>query len=256
MMRLMQAVGLILTSYAGLLALAQPSHLAGQHLATHHTLLALQDWLNVTRRSLRTFWFLRAFEGSYAQYQAAAGGLGVEDLLDVVAGSLLGLFGLLETATLPDLTRVPGLAVFGPEHTRRLNMQAQALWFLALLAGVLSAAVRVVRLLAERAVPRPADFGVEGDRREKSGGGSKEGLARKREAERRRRVDKKEAARKRRAQISALTLKIVNDTLDMVIPANICGWSNFHPGQVGIAMAITSLITLRGHWQRCARALE
>ncbi|ATY66157.1 hypothetical protein A9K55_001754 [Cordyceps militaris] len=256
MMRLLQAVGLILTSYAGLIALAQPSHLAAQHLATHHTLLALQDWLNVTRRSLRTFWFLRAFEGSYAQYQAAAGGLGVEDLLDVVAGSLLGLFGLLETATLPDLTRVPGLAVFGPEHTRRLNMQAQALWFLALLAGVLSAAVRVVRLLAERAVPRPADFGVEGDRREKSGGGSKEGLARKREAERRRRVDKKEAARKRRAQISALALKIVNDTLDMVIPANICGWSSFHPGQVGIAMAITSLITLRGHWQRCARALE
>ena len=43
----------------------------------------------------------------------------------------------------------------------------------------------------------------------------------KRQAERKRKQDKEEAARKTNAQIAALTLKMVNDALDMVIPANI-----------------------------------
>ncbi|KAM3515045.1 hypothetical protein MY11210_001283 [Beauveria gryllotalpidicola] len=255
MMRLLQAICLILTSYTSLLALLQPS--AGavqQHLATRATLLALQDWLNVTRRSLRTFWFLRAFDGSYARFRQAGPLPGAEALLDVVAGSLLGVFGLLETATLPDALRIPGLAAFGPDAARRLNAQAQLCWLLALLAAVLGAGVRVCRLWAERAVPAPAaaDFGDEEEER-----GGEDGLVKKREAalEKRRR-DKEEAAGKTRAEIAALTVKMVNDTLDMVIPANFCGWSNFHPGQVGVAMAVTSLITLRGHWERCGRAVQ
>lgn len=267
-MRLLQAVGMILTSYTGLIALAQPSRSAAQHLAARLTLVSLQDWLNVTRRSMRTFWFLRAFRGSYAQYTAAAsvggggGGAGVEDLLDVVAGSLLGVFGLLETATLPDMLRIPGLAVFGPDETRRLNVQAQMCWFAALLAMVLSGGVKVLRLLAERAVPAGADFGAEqqDDEKSSSGGVEKDALVKrekkKREAERKRKQDKEEAAKRTNAQIAALTLKMVNDVLDMVIPANICGWSSFHPGQVGVAMAVTSLITLKGHWERCGRALQ
>ncbi|KAJ4155355.1 hypothetical protein LMH87_000606 [Akanthomyces muscarius] len=264
LMRLLQAVGMIFTSYTGLIALAQPSRSAAQHLAARLTLVSLQDWLNVTRRSMRTFWFLRAFQGSYAQYTATtAGPRGIEDLLDVVAGSLLGVFGLLETATLPDMLRIPGLAVFGPDETRRLNVQAQMCWFAALLAMVLSSGVKILRLLAERAVPASADFGAEAED-EKSGGGGggggseKDGLVKrekKRQAERKRKQDKEEAARKTNAQIAALTLKMVNDALDMVIPANICGWSSFHPGQVGVAMAVTSLITLKGHWERCGRAL-
>ncbi len=254
-MRLLQAVGLILTSYTSLIALAQPSHSAAQHLATRLTLVSLQDWLNVTRRSMRTFWFLRAFQGSYAQY--AAGPQGLEDLLDVVAGSLLGVFGLLETVTIPDLLRIPGLAVFGAEQTQRLNVQAQMCWFAALLAMVLSAGVKILRLLAERAVPAEADFGGTEQVDEKSGGSSSQAaLAKKRAVEKKRKQDKAEEAKKTQAKIAALTLKMVNDALDMVIPANICGWSSFHPGQVGMAMAATSLITLRGHWERCGRALQ
>ncbi|TQV94931.1 AoPex11B-like protein [Cordyceps javanica] len=273
MMRLLQGIAMILTSYTGLIALAQPSSSAAHHLATRVTLVALQDWLNVTRRSLRTFWFLRAFQGSYAQYRAATGGggggssvAGVEDLLDVVAGSLLGIFGLLETITLPDMMRIPGLAVFGADETRRLNVQAQMFWFLALLAAVLGSGVRVFRAFAERAVPAGDDFGAgleeeeEKDEADAKSGGGRKGekgpSTRKRDAERKRKQDKAEAARKTRAQISALTLKIASDTLDMVIPANVCGWSNFHPGQVGAAMAITSLITLRSHWERCGRAVQ
>lgn len=264
-MRLLQAVGMIFTSYTGLIALAQPSRSAAQHLAARLTLVSLQDWLNVTRRSMRTFWFLRAFRGSHAQYTAAAsvdGGAGIEDLLDVVAGSLLGVFGLLETATLPDMLRIPGLAVFGPDETRRLNVQAQMCWLAALLAMVLSGGVKVLRLLAERAVPAGVDFGAEQQEDEKSssGGGEKDALVKrekkkKREAERKRKQDKEEAAKRTNEQIAALTLKMVIDVLDMVIPANICGWSSFHPGQVGVAMAATSLITLKGHWERCGRAL-
>ncbi|OAA62932.1 hypothetical protein ISF_04808 [Cordyceps fumosorosea ARSEF 2679] len=267
MMRLLQAVGMVFTSYSFLIALARPSASAAHHLATRLALVALQDWLNVTRRALRTFWFLRAFHGSYAQYQSLASAPGVEDLLDVVAGSLLGMFGLLETVTLPDVTRLPGLAVFGAEETRRLNVQAQACWLAALVAMVLAGGVRVLRLLAERAVPTGADFGGGGggvgddDAEEEGGKGGKKGAAsekkkKKRDAERKRKLDKAEAARKTRVQVRALTLKMVNDALDMVIPANICGLSEFHPGQVGIAMAVTSLITLRGHWERCAKTLQ
>ncbi|KAM3452223.1 hypothetical protein MY3296_004661 [Beauveria thailandica] len=253
MMRLLQAICLILTSYASLLALLQPSAGGAQHLATRATLLALQDWLNVTRRSLRTFWFLRAFDSSYARFRQAGPLLGAEALLDVVAGSLLGVFGLLETATLPDMLRIPGLAAFGPDAARRLNEQAQLCWLLALLAAVLGAGVRVCRLWAERAVPVAADFGEEGKQKQKGG---KDGLVKKRQVQEKRRRDKEEAARKTKAEIAALTVKMVNDTLDMVIPANFCGWSNFHSGQVGVAMAVTSLITLHGHWERCGRAVQ
>ncbi|KGQ09705.1 hypothetical protein BBAD15_g4940 [Beauveria bassiana D1-5] len=332
MMRLLQAIALILTSYASLLALLQPpsAGAAVQHLATRATLLALQDWLNVTRRSLRTFWFLRAFDSSYARFRQAGPLLGAEALLDVVAGSLLGVFGLLETATLPDMLGIPGLAVFGPDAARRLNEQAQLCWLLALLAAVLAAGVRVCQLWAERAVPAAADFGEgkeeEEEEEEDEKGGrddlvkkkkkkkkrgvqekrrrDKEEAARKTKAEiaaltravpaaadfgegkeeeeeeeedekggrddlvkkkkkkkkrgvqEKRRRDKEEAARKTKAEIAALTVKMVNDTLDMVIPANFCGWSNFHPGQVGVAMAVTSWITLRDHWERCGRAVQ
>lgn len=262
-MRLLQAIAMIFTSYTGLIALAQPSHGAVHHLATRLTLISLQDWLNVTRRSMRTLWFLRAFQSSYVQYSTPGGPGGVEALLDVVAGSLLGIFGLLETITLPDMTRITGLAVFGKDETKRLNVQAQMFWFLALLTMVLSSGIKVFRLWAERAVPVGADFGAEEDEvvDEKSGGskgkkGGKDVLVKKREAEKKRKQDKEAAEKKTQAQISALTLKMVSDTLDMVIPANICGWTSFHPGQVGIAMALTSLITLRGHWERCGRALQ
>ncbi|OAQ98823.1 hypothetical protein LLEC1_07209, partial [Akanthomyces lecanii] len=197
-----------------------------------------------------------------ARYAAerARGGVGVEDLLDVVAGSLVGAFGLLETATLPDMLRIPGLAVFGADETRRLNVQAQMCWFAALLAMVLGGGVGVLRLLAERAVPSGADFGAEQEEKEdeKSGGSEKDGLVRKdkkREAERKRKQDKAEAAKRTSAEIAALTLKMVNDALEMVIPANICGWSSFHPGQIGVVMAVTSVIALKGHWERCGRAL-
>lgn len=261
MMRLVQAIGLIFSSYTHLIALAQPSSNAAVHLATRLTLVSLQDWLNVTRRSMRTFWFLRSFQGSYALYvnpQPKA----VEDWLDVLAGSMLGVFGLLETVTLPDMTRIPGVAVFGKEQTKELNVQAQMFWFLGLLAMVLSAGVKVFRLFAERAVPGGADFGAEKeeedvDEKESTGGKKgKDALARKREAEKKRKMEKEATARKTQAQISALGLKMVNDTVDMVLPANICGWTRFHPGQVGVAMMITSLITLRGHWERCGRALQ
>ncbi|KAM3508379.1 hypothetical protein MY10362_001224 [Beauveria mimosiformis] len=256
MMRLLQAICLILTSYASLLALLQPSAGGAQRLATRATLLALQDWLNVTRRSLRTFWFLRAFDSSYARFRQAGPLLGAEALLDVVSGSLLGVFGLLETATLPDMLRIPGLAAFGPDAARRLNEQAQMCWLLALLAAVLGAGVGVCRLWAERAVPVAADFGEAGEKKKEEEKGGKDGMVRKREVQEKRRRDKEEAARKTKAEIAALTVKMVNDTLDMVIPANFCGWSNFHSGQVGVAMAVTSLITLRGHWERCGRAVQ
>ncbi|KAM3460157.1 hypothetical protein NHJ6243_006203 [Beauveria neobassiana] len=268
MMRLLQAIALILTSYASLLALLHPpsAGAAAQHLATRATLLALQDWLNVTRRSLRTFWFLRAFDSSYARFRQAGPLLGAEALLDVVAGSLLGVFGLLETATLPDMLGIPGLAVFGPDAARRLNEQAQLCWLLALLAAVLAAGVRVCQLWAERAVPAAADFGEgkeEEEEEEEDEKGGRDDLVKKKKKKKKkrgvqekRRRDKEEAARKTKAEIAVLTVKMVNDTLDMVIPANFCGWSNFHPGQVGVAMAVTSWITLRDHWERCGRAVQ
>ncbi|PQK13763.1 hypothetical protein BB8028_0004g06940 [Beauveria bassiana] len=267
MMRLLQAIALILTSYASLLALLHPpsAGAAAQHLATRATLLALQDWLNVTRRSLRTFWFLRAFDSSYARFRQAGPLLGAEALLDVVAGSLLGVFGLLETATLPDMLGIPGLAVFGPDAARRLNEQAQLCWLLALLAAVLAAGVRVCQLWAERAVPAAADFGEgkeEEEEEEEDEKGGRDDLVKKKKKKKKRGVqekrrrDKEEAARKTKAEIAVLTVKMVNDTLDMVIPANFCGWSNFHPGQVGVAMAVTSWITLRDHWERCGRAVQ
>lgn len=258
MMRLLQALGLILTSYTGLIALLLPLRSGAAHLAARLTLVSLQDWLNVTRRSVRTFWFLRSFQASYARYVSPRP-KGAEDWLDIWAGSMLGVFGMLETATLPDMLRISGLEVFGLPRTRELNVQAQVFWFLGLLAMVLSAGLQASRLLAERAVPAGADFGaeVEDEKSEKNEkGDGKKDTAKARAAEKKRKEEKKVADKQIRAQISALGLKIINDSLDMVIPANICGWTEFHPGQVGIAMALTSLITLRGHWTRCGQALQ
>lgn len=260
-MRLLQAIGLILTSYTGLIALLQPSSIAAIHVSTRLTLVSLQDFFNVTRRSIRTLWFLRSFQSSYKQYISPQP-KGVEDWLDVLAGSVLGIFGLLETVTLPDMMSIPGIAIFGPRHSKELNVQAQVFWFLGLLAMVLSAGVKIFRLFAERALPLGADFGAENEvEDEKTNGGENKSvqankLAKQREAEKKRKQQKDDVEKATQAQISALGLKIVNDMLDMVIPANVCGWTNFHPGQVGIAMMITSLITLHGHWDRCGQALQ
>lgn len=262
MMRLLQAIGLILTSYTGLIALLQPSSSAAMHISTRLTLVSLQDFFNVTRRSIRTLWFLRSFQSSYKQYISSQP-KGVEDWLDVLAGSVLGIFGLLETVTLPDMMSITGIAIFGPRQSKELNVQAQVFWFLGLLAMVLSAGVKIFRLFAERALPLGADFGAEKEEAEDektNGGGNKAGqankLAKQCAAEKKRKQHKDDVAKATQAQISALGLKIVNDMLDMVIPANVCGWTNVHPGQVGIAMMITSLITLRGHWDRCGQALQ
>ncbi|KAF4595772.1 AoPex11B-like protein [Ophiocordyceps camponoti-floridani] len=95
-LRLIQATILVITSYAPLLHLTTtPPH------ALHH----LQTRLNLTRRTVRLFWFL----GSYQSGRESDGWPGV------LARSALGSFGLLESATLLDLLGIEGVGFWAED---------------------------------------------------------------------------------------------------------------------------------------------
>ncbi|KAJ6438942.1 NADH dehydrogenase (ubiquinone) flavoprotein 1 [Purpureocillium lavendulum] len=269
LLRFVQSVFLILTSYPSLIAAyLLPSRPASVHAAAATSLRALQSRLNLTRRTIRLFWFLGSFQAGWALYvgdDAAAAGAGaggggdgvgkpLEAWLDILASSAFGMFGMLESATLVDLARVPGVALLGFDEAARLDAQAQTLWFLALYASALSSGVKLLKLYAHRPVPQTADgFG--------GGGGDDKAtkattttttaaLAKKRKDER--------AARtaEANAKARALGMKLLADVLDLVIPASSLGWVTVDVGVVGVAMLGSTVLTGAAVWNRCAKQLQ
>ncbi|KAJ0307798.1 hypothetical protein COL516b_003768 [Colletotrichum fioriniae] len=298
-LRGLQALTAIFSAYPSLVALAlidaDPPFL--------EALGPLRGHLNLTRRFIRFFWFLNSFGTSYNLYTAISSspspssssggskkrqGAGLETWLDIIKFTLLGLYGGLESLTLPDLLGVPQIAYFGAERTRALNVEAQRFWLLALAAGVFANVTRVLKAFAYTPVPQHGHgYGTgekpgEGKKKEAAaveGGAEKEAAAVSDEknsdegvedekldweAERtrlraivmKRREDRKRWRREVAVKVKSLGRKIFSDSLDCLIPGVILGWVNVQPGTVGIAMLITTVLSSRDIWDRCGTTVS
>lgn len=252
----------------------------------------LRGHLNLARRFIRFFWFLNSFGTSYNLYtsisppttpgqrSAGGGGGGWETWLDVLKFTLLGLYGGLESLTLPDLLGVPQVEFFGPGRTRALNVEAQRFWFLALVCGVAGNVIRITKAFAYAPVPQHgAGYGTgekpngaaggadsagkpevagEGEEKKKKDGGEEEERM-DLDAERARLkalvVKRREGMRRWRGQVAfkvrTLGRKVVSDSLDCLIPGVVLGWIDIGPGAVGAAMLVTTILTSRDVWERC-----
>ncbi|KAL0941925.1 uncharacterized protein CTRU02_204686 [Colletotrichum truncatum] len=248
--------------------------------------------LNLTRRFIRFFWFLNSFGTSYNLYSSishpspsstpgkkSSGVVGVETWLEILKFTLLGLYGGLESVTLPDLLNVPQIEFFGAERTKALNVEAQRFWFLALFCGIVGNLVRMLKAFAYAPVPQHgAGYGTgEGPEKKKDGEGEKSseetdasekngageaGEEKEKpdwEAERARLraivVKRREERKRWRGQVAVtvktLGRKVISDSLDCLIPGVILGWIDISPGAVGVAMFITTLMTSKDIWERC-----
>lgn len=234
---------LILTSYPYLITQLLPFALPITHIRTATTLSQLGAHINIVRRWLRTFRFLDTLQSGWRSYMAPDKTL--EIWLDAHAKTCLGLFGMLETITLPDLVNVDHLVVWGRKEAEKLNVDAQRFWFLGLYLSAIASAVRLVKLLASSPVPQDGDFGAV-DEKNLTDEDKSKALEKKKE-------QKKQRAKQNSEQAMSLVLKLLADAMDLIIPASVLGWVKVDAGLVGIAMFCTSVLTGADVWRRCGR---
>lgn len=252
---------MILTSYPLLIASILSSSPEAVHVSTETLLRQLQGRLNITRRWMRLFRFLEAFQAGWRLYLSE--GKTLETWLDAHAKTCLGMFGMLESITLFDLLAVDHLEIFGAERAASMNVEAQRFWLVALYLSAMSSGVKLVRLFSQRPVPPTGDgFGL-GPEPEKEGAGEKDvaapeqeksGLEKMKDRNRRKR-EQKAWEKKVQAEMVALGMKLLGDVLDLVIPASIVGWVQVDPGMVGIAMFCSTIITGGVIWKRHGREI-
>ncbi|KAH8888572.1 hypothetical protein GQ53DRAFT_748959 [Thozetella sp. PMI_491] len=279
-LRMVQAFIQILISFSfvqnlffALVAWASPptaSHL--DRVGTVSILRELRSRVAVTRRFFRFFRFLDSFQAAYKLLYPARPGTGdsrgAELWLDVSGRSFNGMYLLLEASTLAEALAVPGLSVWGPELSQKINVEAQRFWFFALLCGIATGLIRLVKLHAYAPVPetgegfgdgrKPGGQGEHGgDGKAQARGDSDNALEKdhshlKRTAKARR--EEREALRREaRSKSRQLLRRLVADTLDLAIPGVIIGWISLEPGTVGVVLAITTYLTSLDVWERCKK---
>jgi hypothetical protein len=156
------------------------------------------------------------------------------------------MYGFLESITILDLS---GISIFGPEMTKKMNMEAQRFWFGALACGVLAGVVRLLELWAYKPVPGTAEgFGAAvGD-----GKGKGKNLD-----EKRKKKDLKEKMARdredRTVRNRAIVRKLIADVLDLAIPGAALGVLQLDSGVVGTAMMISTFFTGFDVWIRCGK---
>lgn len=180
----------------------------------------------------------------------------LEAWVDIFARMFNGMYLLLEALTLLDALRLPGLSLFGAYWSTVLHVEGQRFWLFALVCGVASGLVKMVKLLAYAPVPPTGEGYGTGEK------SAAEGMADwERERARLRRVmaARKESRRVWRAQLSTtgrgLMTRCVADLLDVVVPGSVVGWVRVQPGTVGAVMVITTWLTGMGIWERCGREI-
>lgn len=274
LLRFIQALLQILTSYPVIIVLLESSALP-IHLAPEISLYQLQHSINLTRRLLRFFRFLEAFSSAWQIYLSDIHG--VEMWLDMLCKSTLGMFGMLESATLLDLLQLDQLEIFGAEQTAFLNYQAQFFWLIALYASMLSCSIRLLHTFAYKGNSKigrgfSRDNGdVQGAVQDASEGVSTaqslRELASNEDSAGRITTGSTDTFSKNRSQIKAqmnaesekaktLVTKLVADSLDLMLPASAVGWVQADRGLVGIAMLCSTVITTREIWLRCGRDIQ
>ncbi|GKT46436.1 uncharacterized protein ColSpa_06617 [Colletotrichum spaethianum] len=275
-LRGLQSLTLIFGAYPSLVSLV----LLASDSPLLEALGPLKGHLNLTRRFIRFFWFLNSFGTSYNLYSSISlsqtthgsqkkKGVGLETWLDILRFTLLGIYGGLESLTLPDLLGVPQIEIFGAERTRTLNIEAQRFWLLALVLGVVANLTRMLKAFAYAPVPQHGHgYGTGEQTQQKAGDKESTGEEKKDDdgeekldwqAERarlraivaKRREERKRWRRNVAVQVKSLGRKVFSDSLDCLIPGVILGWVNLQPGTVGVAMLITTVLTSRDIWERC-----
>ena len=241
----------------------------------------------MTRRTIRLFRFLGSFQASWSLYLAEEKTL--ETWLDIINKTCLGMYGMLESITLPDLLGLNGLRIFEAQTVQDLNRQAQIFWFAALYASILITAMKLFQQMAYRSVPQSGSGYGTGeepvklsDGNHQSGNGSSEKLENEAASHS---SDQSEKQMSKEAQLEAdrlklkgvvegrklerkawiqnvtrnskkLGWKLIADLLDMLLPANGVGWISLDPGLIAAAMFCTTLITSMDIWEKCGLEVQ
>ncbi|KAI1801301.1 peroxisomal biogenesis factor 11 [Daldinia bambusicola] len=215
---------------------------------TRVVLKTLNQRLALARRFFRLFRFLDSFNAaqklssklSATQDKKGAAPRGfvsrVHPWIDVFAKTFMGMYLLLEASTIVDALQVPGLAIWTAERERTISIEAQRFWLFSL---VCSAVYNVLEISFTISASPPASTGKSAAS-EKKAGGSQE----KRKLERKREVSTKVYKLGRGATASLL---------DIFLPGTVVGWVKAEPGTVGLAMFVTTILTMMDVWERCGR---
>lgn len=291
-LRLLQSIAQILSSYTlpfNLLiyTLTLAAEKPPSPDTTHVVLLALRQQFGLIRRFFRLFRFLESFNAAHklcsnasssvsssSGEKAATPGTGIqtEEWLDIFGRTFNGMYLLLEASTTIDALQIDGLAVWAPETSRSLAIEAQRFWLFALICGVFAGSLRVVKVLAYTPVPVTGDvfsrgsdagpgFGGEGDKgeeKEKDGGGNEKWDLQQEQARLRALASDRKKARSMwrrdvQAKIRGLARGVLANALDVALPGSAVGWLDLEPGTVGVAMFATSILTGLDVWERCGR---
>ncbi|KAG5920490.1 hypothetical protein E4U53_003914 [Claviceps sorghi] len=255
LMRLLQSLCTILTCHPGLIPLLLPRQTKSALQRSELAMLDLSERLNLTRRGLRLFWCLGSFQSSVSALASPA----EKDLaawLSITADSLFGLFGLVESLTLPDLLRARHLSVWGHAEAVKLDGQAQGLWLAALSCAIASSGVGLWRAVCARAVAS-AGRGVSGAGGDEKGARAVAGSSDGGDAERREREREREALDRHHGRtIGRLARKLAAEVLDVVIPAWSTGLVDMELGTVAVAMFLSTVLTSYAVWERCGLAID
>ncbi|PHH65989.1 hypothetical protein CDD81_937 [Ophiocordyceps australis] len=208
-------------------------------------LLQLLSHLNLTRRTMRLFWFLGSFQDSYRVYTNKDG-----VWLDALASSTFGLFGALESLTLLDLAEVPGVHLLGLSLAERLDAEAQVLWLVALCASVGGNVSRMGAWRTGRGAAGTKEAEAEDE------GADKESRA-EHEAQSVADTEQRVARPQPRADgYRQLVVKTLADALDLVIPLTTLGWIQMHTSLVALAMLCSTVLSVTVIWNRCRQQLQ
>ncbi|KHN99031.1 uncharacterized protein MAM_02729 [Metarhizium album ARSEF 1941] len=250
-MRFIQSVISILTSYPALIPILLSHRPPAAHKTGALVMGELCDLLNMTRRAIRLFWCLGSFQSSWNVYVVPE--KSTEDWLFILADSFFGLFGLMESVTLLDLLQVRGLSVFGLDEAVRIDGQSKSVWLAALVCSALCTGVKIFKTYVERAVPETGSgFGAATNEKTSGKGDEKTPKA----AAVMRRQQREAASKETSRKVRALTRKLLADLLDMAIPAWATGLADIHVGTVCVAMLFSTVLTGYAVWERCGQAID
>lgn len=183
-------------------------------------------------------------------------GIPTEAWLDIFSRTFNGMYLLLEALTLIDALSLPDLSLFGSHWFPILHVEAQRFWLFALVCGLCSGLLKLVKLVAYGPVPQTGEgYGLgEGGWKRKD---EKDMAEWERQRERMRKIvwARKEGRRVWKMEIRTrgyrTARRCLADLLDLVVPGAVVGWVKVAPGTVGACMVISTWLTGLEVWERC-----
>lgn len=186
-------------------------------------------------------------------------GAPAEAWLDIFARTFNGMYLLLEAITLLDAVALPGgFSLFGSTWFPLLQIEAQRLWFFALVCGLGSGLVKLFKLIAPGPELAPgASYRGWGQPGEGKAESEMADWEKHRERMRRMVWARREGRRLWMGEIRTTGWRVarrcVADGVDLVVPGSVVGWVRVAPGTVGACMVVSTWLTGMEIWERCAR---